>query len=129
MEFYGLFLGINAGGYFIKLQPTITGTTGNLDLDSNNLIDMDAYVATIDVAQPQSAGVVAAATATNSDNSDSYRFHQAKGFLTKHRPCYMVTEAEPTQVNRVTTEQKELIPKLDTGTVTYTDVDLYETFE
>lgn len=84
---------------------------------------MDTYVASIDVALPQSSTVVDAASATSADNTDKYRFLQAKGFLTKHRPCYMVTEAAKTQINRVTTEQKELVP-----TTSDSRVDLYETF-
>ena len=104
MEFYGLLIGVDDKGYFLRIQPDITGSYGSIDLDGNGIIDMSTWTPSISVAEPQSGGVVDSASATNSDNTDKYRFIQAQGFLTKHRPCYMVTEAAPSQLNRVTTE-------------------------
>ena len=57
MEFYGLFLGLDANGYFVKLQPTIKDddSNGDADLDGDGLIDMSAVTTTIDIALPQSS--------------------------------------------------------------------------
>lgn len=80
MEFYGLFLGVDTNGYFIKLQPTITedDSQGSPDLDGNGLIEMLSYTITIDVAEPQDnfnddfAGDTLQTSYT--DNANNYRF-------------------------------------------------------
>lgn len=79
---------------------------------------------TIDVAAPQTSynDMSDPSTATDSENTDNYRFLQAKGFLTRHRPCYMVTEAAPTEVTRVTTQQKTIIEETaSAGATLYED--------
>ena len=117
MEFYGFFLGVGTNGYFIKLKPYIeSDVSDNPVLDSDGLYDMSKTFATegiaakstvVDIALPQTSHAPTSPTGT--DNTDNYRFLQTQGFLTQHRPCYMVTEAKPTQINRVTTQQTEFV--------------------
>ena len=52
MEFYGLFLGVTDKGYFLRLQPDITGSYGSIDLDGDGVIDMSTWTPTISVAEP-----------------------------------------------------------------------------
>ena len=104
MELYGLFLGVDATGYFIKLEPIVKvreEVDGNRtikypDETADGLLDLSDFETTIDIAKPQASYQSDESAMTASDNADNYRFMQAKGFLAKHRPCYMVTEHEPT---------------------------------
>lgn len=77
MEFYGLLLGVTNKGYFLRIQPDITGSYGSIDLDGNDIIDMTSWTPSISVAEPQSGGVIDSSSAGSSDNSDKYRFIQA----------------------------------------------------
>ena len=52
MEFYGLLIGVTDKGYFLRIQPDITGSYGSIDLDGNNIIDMTTWTPSISVAEP-----------------------------------------------------------------------------
>ena len=131
MEFYGLFLGVDTAGYFIRLaaDPLLVDVDSDNELTSadltNGLMDLSSMVLDenvgIAVATPQQDEQTDTASALETDNQNNYRFLQAQGFLTKHRPCYMVTDYKPTQVSRVTTEIVDFIAETDS-----VDASLYE---
>lgn len=119
MEFYGLFLGLETGGYFVTYPPSFVEDSGTgllqvTTVGDNTIIDMSTVIPYVVVAVPQGIENTdltsePGTSATSTDNQDHYMFLQQKGYLSKHRPCYMVTDNDVTRINRVTTEQKELI--------------------
>lgn len=105
MDYYGIFIGLDNGNKMIRLEPQISPDPGNpgtatvpnsaggqIDFSSVSYYEMDVKD---EVTGP---------------NASAYRLLQTRGFLSRHRPCYLVTQNVPQQLQRITTEVNVFFP-------------------
>jgi len=84
MDFHGLFLQIKNANIVVRLEIDISNDDAidspKVDYDGNDVL------------------IVQRVKYFEMETTDKFRLLQTKGYYSRHRPCYLVTEDNPTQL-------------------------------
>ena len=95
IDYYGFFVGLQEGHYIPAIIPDVQVYkdennefkplyhNGYLDLDSESLTERNLH--------------------EFDENVNTYRLLQTQGYMSRHRPCYVVTDNAPQRLIRLTT--------------------------
>ncbi len=109
LDYYGIFLGTDSGFYIAAIAPTVTSEKDVADNQFKPVYDADGMVQlTLETAsyiERDVSGYDASAT--------HYRLLQTRGYMSRHRPCFVVTDNSRQRMIRLTTVFN---PYMDLGT-------------
>ena len=100
MDYYGVFLGLDSGTIIATLKPTVTTQR---DVDNKFQPDLDGD-GLIQLGTSTSDDFVSRDVNSEHDGSAAgYRLLQTRGYMSRHRPCFVVTDNAVQRLVRITT--------------------------